>query len=352
MVDPHITYMQGQGRLEVPLAPQPLAPHLGSAVPRYGGEAPPVAAQVAEQALADDETREYLKQQALVLGGHVAGAAKYYGHQGLMAFQDYIEQGPKGMSTLCFVAGCATSTIGVMSVCNFFGSVLDPFHYTLGAYTAAFGIATACIEADTDRIGMLIFPFDRLAEPITRCQAWLHEECKLLTTLRGRGLFYFYQGSLMVTQCTFCTIFLVGLWNALLGAVCVFMSCGFKPDIEGMVNYSGVLGTRTTRYDQVPTIEDGQHNANMTALLARVFARAETLWKEKKDKLSGKACRELWALHKQATVGDCNEPKPTGIWNGSAKEQWRLWNGLQGMSTDEAKEQFIQRLAKDGIHVS
>merc|ERR1719277_1154932 len=128
-----------------------------------------------------------------------------------------------------------------MSVMNFFDSVTEPFHYLLSTYMFAFGLATAIIEADTDRIGMLITPFDNLAEPLTRAQAWLHDECKLLTTLRGRGLFYLYQGTLMVTQCILCPLFLAGLYNAFMGVLCIMMSFGVKPDIDSMVKSSGIV---------------------------------------------------------------------------------------------------------------
>merc|ERR1719188_85523 len=104
-----------------------------------------------------------------------------------------------------------------MSICNVFGSVMDPFHYILNVYVFVFGVTTALVEADTDRIRIMMAPFHRLAEPVTRAQAWLHEECRLLTRLRGRGLFYLYQGTLMVTQCVLCLMFLSGLYNAIMG---------------------------------------------------------------------------------------------------------------------------------------
>ncbi|CAK0815820.1 unnamed protein product [Prorocentrum cordatum] len=166
----------------------------------------PVAAQIAEQAIMDPATREAVRQQAVQLGGHALAAGKYYGHQGLMVFQSYIQQGPRGISILCFVGGAATSVVGLMNVCNLFGSLVDPFHYILSAYMFIFGIVTAVIEADPDSIGTLVPPIDSLAGPVTQAQAWLHDQCKLLTQLRGRGFFYMYQGTLMVTQCVLCLI--------------------------------------------------------------------------------------------------------------------------------------------------
>jgi len=280
--------------------------------------------------------REAIRQQAVHIGGHAVVAAKHYGHQGLMAFQDYVQQGPQGISLLCFVGGLATSALGFMNVCNIFGTIVDPFHYILNAYMFAFGLATAVVEADTDRIGMLMTPFDRLAEPVTRAQAWLHEECKLLTQLRGRGLFYLYQGTLMVTQCVFCLIFLGGLYNAAMGVLCVMMSFGYTPDIEGLAASAGL----EPQYAHLGDLEASGE------LVGASFLQAEALYKRNKERLPGKACRELWALHQQATAGDCGVPKPAGVFNGSAKEQWRLWNGLRGIPQEEAKAMFVERLQR------
>jgi len=313
-------------------------------------EPQPLAVAVAQQALADPKLREALKHQALVVGGHAADAARYCGRQGLMAFQDYVQQGPQGVSVLCFVGGLATTILGAMSICNFFGTVMDPFHYILNAYVFVFGLTTTTLEADTDRIGMMIPPFDRLAEPVTRAQAWLHEECRLLTRLRGRGFFYLYQGTLLVTQCVFCALFLCGLYSALMGAVCILMSFGITPDIERIAESAG-LGVGAAPYRLVADSAEAEGGSPVSVVPDQLFRKAEGAWKKCKERLPGKACRELWALHKQATVGDCNEPKPGGVFNGSAKEQWRLWTGLRGVGEADAKALFIERLRREEVPV-
>lgn len=329
--------------------PQAIAPYnargaqAGQVRPYYEQEPKPLAVQVAEEALVNPRMREAMKRQALVVGGHAVDAAKYCGHRGAEVFQDYIQQGPQGVSVLCFVGGVATTILGAMGVCNFFGTVMDPFHYILNAYVFVFGLATALLEADTDRIGILMTPFNKLAEPVTRAQAWLHEECRLLTRLRGRGFFYLYQGTLLVTQCVFCLLFVCGLYLVAMGTICVLMSFGFTPDIEGMIQEAGVFGG--PNYAGVST-EDGSsgHLVN-----PQVFKQAESSFKRHKEQLPGKACRELWALQKQATVGDCFEEMPEGVFNGSAKEQWRLWTKLAGIPQEEAKALFVQRLQKEGV---
>ncbi|XP_015118918.1 putative acyl-CoA-binding protein [Diachasma alloeum] len=53
---------------------------------------------------------------------------------------------------------------------------------------------------------------------------------------------------------------------------------------------------------------------------------------------------ELYALFKQATVGDCNTTRP-GMLDFKGKAKWDSWNGKKGMSQDEAKTQYIAKVA-------
>lgn len=334
------------------LSPQQLASYQTGSQ----GDRPMVVAAT-EQALADPETREIIKQQAMQVGGQVVVVAKHYGRQSIAVFQDYIQQGPKGVSVLCFIGGVGASCVGALGLSNVGNVALDPFHYILNIYMFVFGLVTTLIEADTDRVGTMMTPFDKLAEPITRMQAFLHEECRLLTRLRGRGFFYLYQGTLMVSQCFLCLLFVGGLYIALMGVICILMSFGIKPDLDYMFaddgnRYEAVPGNR---YEAVPgQAEEGkmgvlQRHAPEVSPLDVEFPKAVAAWTDNKDKCPGKAKRELYALHQQATVGDCREPKPSGMFNGNAKEQWRLWTRLNGMALPDVKREFIRKLRKENI---
>mmetsp|Transcript_7096 Transcript_7096/g.11451 ORF Transcript_7096/g.11451 Transcript_7096/m.11451 type:complete len:349 (+) Transcript_7096:51-1097(+) len=339
-----------------------------------GDAPPPVAVAVAQQAFQDPATREVMKQHAMELGGHAALMAKHYGHKGVMAFGDYIQQGPKGASTLCFIGGVGSSIAGGLCVSGFFNAVTDPLHYVLYVYMFMFGLATTCLEADPDRIGMMPTPFDMLAGPLTRGQAWLHSEVKLLTELRGRGVFYLYQGTLMCTQWSL-LLFIVGAYSVLMGILCIAMSFGIQPDFDrlaaqtgfpGEVQYNQItdeeaanLKANNPNYGNSPTASYHQQyysnftnqtltNALPASIDADFNAATEALTKGK-EKLSGKASRALWALQQQATTGDCNTKKPTGMFNGNAKEQWRLWNELKGIACEDAKVMFVERLRKEKI---
>jgi len=291
---------------------------------------------------------------------------KHYGHRGVVAFGDYIQQGPKGASILCFMCGIGTSVVGVMSLTGFLSAILDPLHYILYMYMFIFGLATTCLEADPDRIGLMPWPFDGLAGPLTRGQAWLHQEVRLLTELRGRGAFYLYQGTLMATQCVFCVLFLVGIANAVMGALCIAMSFGIQPDFERLAAAGGMQYSQIDMEDQSvtaslvsgaaaqqmssPPVQSISSTVNMAPSIDGEFKAAEEAWAKNKERLSGKACRALWALQKQANIGDCNENKPSGMFNGNEKEQWRLWNELKGIDKDDAKVMFVERLRKEKVN--
>jgi len=331
---------------------------MAATVPAVGPDGKPLAVIAAEQAMANPETREMMRQQGLLVGGYVSQQAyqqaAHWGGRTVSAFQEYIQQGPKGISMLCFFGGLATSVCGVLMITNVVGSVANPINYILNAYLLAFGCATFVLETDTDRVGMMPTPFDRLAGPLTSAQAWLHQEVRLLTELRGRGLFYFYQGTLMVTQCVLCPLFLAGIYNGLMGVLCISMSFGLKPDIEGMVSQTTVMAGQ--QYVSVPDkVEDSTMVTRPAAAppvvdpVTQKFPKALAAWKASKERLTGKANRALWALSNQATVGDCDQPKPHGMFNGNAKEEWRLWNDLRGIDPYEAKFMFMERLRREKI---
>ncbi|XP_062539717.1 acyl-CoA-binding protein [Armigeres subalbatus] len=54
---------------------------------------------------------------------------------------------------------------------------------------------------------------------------------------------------------------------------------------------------------------------------------------------------EVYGLYKQATVGDCNTDKP-GFLDFKGKSKWEAWNGRKGMSQDDAKQAYVDKVAK------
>jgi len=125
------------------------------------------------------------------------------------------------------------------------------------------------------------------------------------------------------------------------------MSFGYTPDFDYLAASVGLYGSSDPDTD----IEGTEGTPVAKAAGDDTFARAQALYRSNKESLPGKSLRQLWALHSQATEGDCNVPKPIGAFNGSAKEQWRLWHDLRGIPQETAKAMFIERLRKDNIEV-
>ncbi|KAF9186365.1 hypothetical protein BGZ51_002059 [Haplosporangium sp. Z 767] len=55
---------------------------------------------------------------------------------------------------------------------------------------------------------------------------------------------------------------------------------------------------------------------------------------------------ELYSLYKQATIGDCNVDRPTGLLNAKEKAKWDAWNGKKGLSQEDAEKQYIALVEK------
>ena len=49
---------------------------------------------------------------------------------------------------------------------------------------------------------------------------------------------------------------------------------------------------------------------------------------------------EVYSLFKQATVGDCNIPRP-GMLDPKGKAKWDAWDGRKGMSIEDAAKAYI-----------
>ncbi|XP_022656601.1 acyl-CoA-binding domain-containing protein 7-like [Varroa jacobsoni] len=53
---------------------------------------------------------------------------------------------------------------------------------------------------------------------------------------------------------------------------------------------------------------------------------------------------ELYALFKQATIGDCNMACP-GVFDLKGKAKWQTWNSKKGLSQEDARKQYIAKVA-------
>merc|ERR1719161_1512473 len=107
----------------------------------------------------------------------------------------YIQEGPAGVSVLCFLGRLATSIIGLLGLFSIFSAVLSPFEYILNAYLTFFGVVSVLLEADVEKLSKLQVA-NKLAPWLQHYQGKVFEYAKILTELRGRGLFYIFIGTL------------------------------------------------------------------------------------------------------------------------------------------------------------
>ncbi|XP_067139136.1 acyl-CoA-binding protein [Centruroides vittatus] len=71
------------------------------------------------------------------------------------------------------------------------------------------------------------------------------------------------------------------------------------------------------------------------------FNKAAEDVKNLKSRPTDQELLELYALYKQATVGDCNTSRP-GMLDLKGKAKWEAWNGKKGMSQNDAKEAYVK----------
>jgi len=70
------------------------------------------------------------------------------------------------------------------------------------------------------------------------------------------------------------------------------------------------------------------------------FLKAAEDVKNLKAKPTDSELLELYALFKQATVGDCNTDRP-GMFDFKGKAKWDEWNKLKGFSKADAEKQYV-----------
>eukprot|EP00929_Paragymnodinium_shiwhaense_P065731 TRINITY_DN32933_c0_g1_i1.p1 TRINITY_DN32933_c0_g1~~TRINITY_DN32933_c0_g1_i1.p1 ORF type:complete len:276 (+),score=33.68 TRINITY_DN32933_c0_g1_i1:77-829(+) len=140
----------------------------------------------------------------------------------------YIQEGPAGISILCFLGGIVTTVVGFFGLLDIVDGLVSPFHYVLHIYLTGFGAIAVMLEADTQSLARMKV-IGRLGPLFESWQVAVFKRAQFLTELRGRGLFYVFVGTLAISQCMVCLLFLVGLWNVLMGVICVLMSFGINP---------------------------------------------------------------------------------------------------------------------------
>jgi len=75
------------------------------------------------------------------------------------------------------------------------------------------------------------------------------------------------------------------------------------------------------------------------------FQTAATAAKAFKSRPSDADMLQLYALYKQATVGDVNTTQPW-VYQLQERAKWDAWSSKSGLSQDTAKEEYITLVGK------
>ncbi|CAD7937028.1 unnamed protein product [Amoebophrya sp. A25] len=294
----------------------------------------PQMKEIVKKNMDDPRVQQFLKEKAREAATQAANnfraSAIAAGAKGLHAFKKYVQGGPAGIQMLCFLTGGFTVVVGIIGLIDVFGAIFSPFTFILNIYVLFFGLVTVVVEADEQRLADT--PVLEYAAPKTvDAQKFFNSEAKFLTLLWGRGLFYIFIGLLMITQsCLVCLFFLAGAANITVGVLSLLTHFGVDVDIDYMQDQAGQL------YERVSSAADAD---------ASQFSSAVESWK----KSSAASDKLLKALYSQATVGDEKGERPSGFFNSGERAEYDARVKLQGMTTLDAKKEFVARCKAKGL---
>jgi len=83
---------------------------------------------------------------------------------------------------------------------------------------------------------------------------------------------------------------------------------------------------------------------NMSSLDEQFQQAVDSISNKVNKTLTDEELKEVYALYKQATVGDVNVSRP-GMLDFKGKAKWDAWNTKKGMNGDQAKQEYVD-LAK------
>jgi len=139
------------------------------------------------------------------------------------------------LESLCLlfsVASLQPEAVGIMGVARF--DITHPFLLAMYVYMIMFGCIAFLLEMDTDKMQMPVIK--NISPHVENYHVKVFEYAKFLTALRGRGAFYIFVGTLAITRCTFCLLFIVGCVNGFVGVMCLLMSYGVQPDLPSALD--------------------------------------------------------------------------------------------------------------------
>lgn len=140
-------------------------------------------------AVAQAKAQEWAKDpEVQAKAYHYAGVAgQYLGSAGEVTV-GLVEQGPTGVRLLAFAAGVLSCVNAFMFCTNVGNLVFSLAVYIVSGYQVVFSVTTMIFEAPPNVIEKV--------PGITAYQDLLIDKAKFISEVLGRGLFYFFQGTL------------------------------------------------------------------------------------------------------------------------------------------------------------
>lgn len=184
--------------------------------PEYAGN----AANAAKAWASDPATQAKAKAAAGAALGYAADAGNILLKQ--------IEQGPAGVRMLTFLVSCGSLVLAGKDLINPLSIIGHAPTYTVALYQVIFACTTILFEVPPDWHKKVQ---DKTGFPINSYQDMLIENCKFLSLVGGRGLFYIFQGTLWlaVSEITDLLEMAVGLMLLFMGVLHLLMHFKIMP---------------------------------------------------------------------------------------------------------------------------
>lgn len=172
---------------------------------------------------------------AASLGAAGLDADKFHNMRNAMG-----DHGPtNSVSYLCLLGGVLNIVYNIFFFMDVFDALYEPITYVVCAYQLVFGLISCMIEAPEEWVQRM------QSQSVATIQQRIHENAMFLTTKGGRGLFYAFQGSLLLALDGMFLSTALGLYMILLGIVLIAMQYGFlatKGEAEVRGDYVHVHG--------------------------------------------------------------------------------------------------------------
>lgn len=206
----------GQDALHDPAVQQKIVDVCKEKFPEYAGAAKDQVVAWAKDPAVQAKAKE-VASRALDL---VAGAGS--------RFMNELEQGPAGVRVLAAIGSLASVANAVFSVVNVVGAFTHVILYTISVYQLIFGLTTFLFELPPTWLETIQ---DKTRLPISSYQDMLMTNCKFLSQVCGRGLFYIFQGTLWLAFASMTELLdlAVGFYLIFMGVIHIAMYFGIVP---------------------------------------------------------------------------------------------------------------------------